>query len=116
MKRLIKAAMMAVMIGLAFNANADNKIEKAERECAFAAEIYDIRYGDGMGYLEIMYDAACRYKAVVPFLGDEIAEKFKLHEKYKDLVDVIDEPELLKAVRDGEVKGFAIHHRIKAGA
>lgn len=115
MKRLIKAAMMAVMVGLAFNANADSKIDKATHECAFAAELYDIRYGDSMGYLEIVYDAACWYKAVVPFLSDESAKKFRLHEKYKDMINSIDEPELLKAVRDGEVKGFAIHNRVKAG-
>ena len=115
MKRLAKVAFAAALAVFAFNANADSKIDKAEHECAFAAQIYDIKYGDGMGYIEIVYNAACRYKAVAPFLGDEIAKKFGLHEKYKDLINSIDEPELLKAVRDGEVKGFAIHNRVKAG-
>lgn len=116
MKRLIKAAMMAVMVGLAFNANADNKIDKAAHECAFAAELYDIRYGDSMGYMEIIYNAACEYKAVVPFLHKEIVEKHRIHEKYKDMIDGIEDPDVLKVIHDGEVKGFAIHNRIKAGA
>lgn len=116
MKRLIKAAMMAVMVGLAFNANADNKTDKAAHECAFAAELYDIRYGDSMGYMEIIYNAACEYKAVVPFLHKEIVEKHRIHEKYKDMIDGIEDPDVLKVIHDGEVKGFAIHNRIKAGA
>lgn len=116
MKRLIKAAMVALMVGLAFNANADNKIEKAERECAFAAELYDIRYGEGMGYMEVIYNAACNYKAVVPFLHKEVVEKHRIHEKYKDMIDGIKDPDVLKVIHDGEIKGFAIHNRIKAGA
>lgn len=116
MKLLAKVAVAAMIAAFAFGANAESKIDKAEHECAVAAELYDIKYGDSMGYIEIVYNTACEYKAVVPFLNEKIIREHRLHEKYKEIVADTKEPELLKAVHDGEVKGFAIHNRIKAGA
>ncbi|HCB8024334.1 TPA: hypothetical protein M2E12_001117 [Escherichia coli] len=116
MKRLAKVVMAAIIAAFAFGANAESKVDKAKHECAFAAELYDIKYGDSMGYIEIVYNAACEYKAVVPFLDKKIVEEYRLHEKYKEIVEGLKDPEQLKVIHDGEVKGFAIHNRIEAGA
>nr|DAI96632.1 MAG TPA: hypothetical protein [Caudoviricetes sp.] len=116
MKRLAKVVMMVALVGFAFNAHADDKMDKAIYECAHAAHLYDIRHGDGTGYKEIIFDMACKQKALIPFLDKEIVKARKIHEKYEALKAENKDPEVAEVFRHGEIKGHAIHNRINAGA
>lgn len=127
MKRLVKAVMMAVLVGFAFNANAydvSDKVKMAKQECAHKAEMYELRFGDGLGYMELFFNAACEYKAVIPLLKDagldkqpEVKKHIQNAERhYKEIKDELSEPgkeEGAKALEMGELMGYNINNRVK---
>ena len=127
MKRLAKVVMMAALVGFAFNAHAydvRDKVKMAQQECAHKAEMYELRFGDGLGYMEMFFNAACVYKAAIPLLKEAGADKIPEVKKYiqnaewhyNEIKEELNGPKMeegARALEMGELMGFNIHNRVK---
>ncbi len=129
MKRLAKVAMMVALVGFAFNAHARaydvlDKVKMAQQECAHKAEMYELRFANGLGYMELFFNAACEYKAVIPLLKEVGLDKQPKVKKYmqnaerhyNELKEDLNGPDVeegARALEMGELMGFNIHNRIK---
>lgn len=127
MKRLAKVAMMAALVGFAFNAHAYDvldKVKMAQQECAHKAEMYELRFANGLGYMELFFNAACEYKAVTPLFkeaGLDKQPKVKKYmqnaeRRYNELKEELNGPEMeegARALEMGELMGYNIHNRVK---
>ncbi|ENQ0912827.1 hypothetical protein ACENW9_000800 [Escherichia coli] len=127
MKGLAKIAMVIGLVGLAFNANAFDIGEKAKMaaaQCAHKAEMYELRNGDGNGYMEMFFNVACEYKAVIPLFKDAGMDKVPEVKKYMDraekhfheLKKEMEAPEMeegRQAMELGELMGFNIKNRVQ---
>ncbi|HBP9081233.1 TPA: hypothetical protein L6746_000661 [Escherichia coli] len=127
MKRLAKVVMMAALVGFAFNAHAYdvlNKVKMAQQECAHKAEMYELRFANSLGYMEMFFNAGCEYKAVIPLFKKagldkkpEVKKYIQNAERhYNELKEGLNGPELeegARALEMGELMGYNIHNRIK---
>ncbi|EOM1103652.1 hypothetical protein IMR62_000243 [Escherichia coli] len=127
MKRLAKVVMMAALVGFAFNAHAYDvldKVKMAQQECAHKAEMYELRFANGLGYMEMFFNAACEYKAVIPLFKKagldkqpEVKKYMQNAERhYNELKEELNGSKLeegARALEMGELMGYNIHNRVK---
>lgn len=117
MKTLTKAVIGMVLAGFAFGVNAasnEDNIKTASQECSKAAAVYDSKYGDGSGNLQMQFLIACSRKAVQPFAPQN--NKAATDDLYNELISASKAlPDAMKALQAGEMKGSLIYANIKAG-